>query len=82
MKTTVIKGRSVGRSTYITVADDDDKLIKTSEAARQLGCHTNTVLNLLQQKVLTGVRLGTRTIKVHQSSVTALLSNKAYSDVS
>ena len=60
----------------------EDKLIKTSEAAEQLGCHTNTVLNLLQQNALTGVRLGTRTIKVHQSSVDALLSTKAYGNAS
>ena len=54
------------------------KLIKTSEAAEQLGVHKNTVLNLLRLKALKGVRIGPKTIKVYQSSVDALLSTEAY----
>lgn len=55
-----------------------DKLIKTSEAAKQLGVHKNTVLNMLRNNALKGVRIGTKTIKVYQSSVDAALSTGAY----
>jgi len=61
---------------------DQDKLIKTSEAAEQLGVHTNTVLNLLRQNALSGVRISNRIIKVRQSSVDALLSTGAYDNAS
>ena len=59
-----------------------EKLIKTSEAAEQLGVHKNTVLNLLRQNSLKGVRIGPKIIKVYQSSVDALLSTGAYNDAS
>lgn len=56
----------------------EDKLLKTSKVAEILGVHPNTVLNLLKQNALRGVRLGPRNIRVYQSSVTALLSTGAY----
>ena len=60
----------------------NDKLIKTSEAAEQLGVHKNTVLNMLRNNELLGVRIGTKTIKVYQSSVDTVLSTGAYDNAS
>ena len=51
----------------------DDKLLKTAEVAERLNVSPNKVLQLLQQNALVGTRLGTKTIRIYESSVNALI---------
>ncbi len=52
---------------------NDEKLLKTSEVAERLNVSPNKVLQLLQQNALRGTRLGTKTIRIYESSVNALI---------
>ncbi len=51
----------------------EDKLLKTAEVAERLNVSPNKVLELLQQNALRGTRLGTKTIRIYESSVKALI---------
>lgn len=51
----------------------EDKLLKTLEVAKRLNVSPNKVLQLLQQNALRGVRLGTKTIRIYESSLNALI---------
>lgn len=50
-----------------------DKLLKTAEVAERLNVSNNKVLQLLQQNALRGTRMGTKTIRIFESSVNALI---------
>jgi excisionase family DNA binding protein len=51
----------------------EDKLLKTVEVAEWLNVSPNKVLQLLQQNALKGTRMGTKTIRIYESSVRALI---------
>lgn len=59
------------------MTEQEDKLLKTSEVAERLNVSPNKVLQLLQQNALRGTRLGTKTIRIYESSVNALVAGGA-----
>ena len=50
-----------------------DTLLKTGEVAKRLSVSRNTVLQLIGDGKLRATRLGTKTIRVYESSVQELL---------
>ena len=59
------------------VDEDEDLLVRTSDAAHKLRVSENTIRKYMKQGLLDRVVLGTRTIRTTKSSLTRLMGQQA-----
>jgi len=57
--------------------EDEDQLVRTSDAAHKLNVSENTVRKYMAMGLLDRVRIGTRTIRTTRRSLTRLMGQQA-----
>jgi Helix-turn-helix domain len=57
--------------------DDEDQLVRTSDAAHKLRVSENTVRKYMKQGLLDRIQIGTRTVRTSRRSLSRLMGQQA-----
>ena len=61
----------------IDVAEDEDQLVRTSEAAHKLNVSENTIREYMRRGLLDRIQIGTRTVRTSRRSLSKLMGQQA-----